>query len=60
MIKKCAICKKEIDENNTSYAFMVQKETKSTAALKRREYGRFCSKCFDSLSLDEDDDAEVR
>lgn len=54
MIKKCAICKKEIDENDTSYAFMAQKETKSPA-LKRREYGRFCSKCFSNLSLEEDD-----
>lgn len=58
MIRKCAMCKKEVDDKKEkTYTFAIGEIYRPTNSPKKNriQYGRFCASCFSKLSLEEMD-----
>jgi hypothetical protein len=58
MIRKCAMCKKEVDDKKEkTYTFAIGEIYNRDNSLKRNRihYGRLCASCFSKLSLEEMD-----
>lgn len=57
MIRKCAMCKKEVDDKKEkTYTFAIGEIYCSTNSLNKNRihYGRLCAPCFSALSLEEE------
>ena len=57
MIRKCAMCKKEVDDKKEKvYTFAIGEIYRPTNSLNKNRihYGRFCASCFSKLSLEEE------